>query len=88
VLEHCILQNQKKTRFTYDIDLMIIGDPDISYLNEKIAELEKRLKREINITAHSSEEYKAKKKAPTGCGKIGREALCDESYARARRSTI
>jgi uncharacterized protein with HEPN domain len=32
-----------------------------------------------NITAHSSEEYKAKKKAQTGYGKIGREALYDES---------
>ena len=74
---YCKIKNQ--TRFTYDIDLMIIGDPDISYLNEKIAELEKRLKREINITAHSSEEYKVKKKAQTGYGKIGREALYDES---------
>jgi len=76
-----------KSKIRQDL-LMIIGDPDISYLNEKIAELEKRLKREINITAHCSEEYKAKKKAQTGCGKIGREALYDESYARARRSTI
>ena len=74
---YCKIKNQ--TRFTYDIDLIIIGDPDISYLNEKITELEKRLKREINITAHFSEEYKAKKKAEMGYGKIGREALYDES---------
>ncbi|TET93536.1 hypothetical protein E3J33_01665 [Candidatus Aerophobetes bacterium] len=74
---YCKIKNQ--TRFTYDIDLIIIGDPDISYLDEKITELEKRLKREINITAHSSEEYKAKKKAQTGYGKIGRETLYDES---------
>ncbi|TKJ45639.1 hypothetical protein CEE35_03130 [Candidatus Aerophobetes bacterium Ae_b3b] len=74
---YCKIKNQ--TRFTYDIDLIIIGDPDISYLNEKITELEKRLKRERNITAHFSEEYKAKKKAQTGYGKIGREALYDES---------
>ena len=56
----------KRERPTSDIDLMIIGDPDISYLNEKIAKLEKRLKREINITVYSSEEYKAKKKAKSG----------------------
>jgi len=70
---YCKIKNQ--TRFTYDIDLIIIGDPDISYLNEKMTELEKRLEREINITAHPSQEYKAKKKAQTGYGKIGREAL-------------
>lgn len=46
-----------------DIDLMIIGNPDVSILNEKIARLEKRLKREINITIYSYEEYSAKKKA-------------------------
>ena len=34
-----------------DIDLMIIGDPDTSYLNEKIVEVEKRLKREISFSA-------------------------------------
>ncbi|GAH67946.1 unnamed protein product, partial [marine sediment metagenome] len=36
-----------KSKIRQDL-LMIIGDPDISYLNEKITELEKRLKREIN----------------------------------------
>ncbi len=49
-----------------DIDLMIIGDPDTSYLNEKIAETEKKLKREINPTIYSLEEYTAKKKAKSG----------------------
>ena len=49
-----------------DIDLMIIGNPDISSLNEKIAKLEKKLKREINTTLYSSEEYKSKKKAKSG----------------------
>ena len=42
---------------------MVIGDPDFSSLNEKIALLEKRLRREINLTVYSSEEYKAKKMA-------------------------
>jgi hypothetical protein len=45
---------------------MIIGNPDTSLLNEKIAELEKRLKREINPTIYSLEEYRSKKKAKSG----------------------
>jgi predicted nucleotidyltransferase len=49
-----------------DIDLMIIGDPDTSRLNEKIIELENILKREINQTNYSLKEYKAKKKAKSG----------------------
>lgn len=49
-----------------DIDIMIIGNPDISDLNEKIARLEKKSKREINITIYSLEEYKAKKKSKSG----------------------
>lgn len=46
---------------TSDIDLMVIGNPNISILNEKIAGLEKRLKREINTTIYSWKEYKDKK---------------------------
>jgi len=49
-----------------DIDLMIIGNPEISYLNESIAESEKRLRREINITVYSWEEYKVKKEVKSG----------------------
>jgi hypothetical protein len=45
---------------------MIIGNPDTSLLNEKIAELEKRLRREINPTIYSMKEYLAKKKAKSG----------------------
>ncbi len=45
---------------------MIIGDPDISILNEKIASLEKKLKRELNTTIYSWEEYKVKKKDKAG----------------------
>lgn len=56
----------KREKAASDIDLMIIGDPDISLLNEKIAELERRLKREINPTIYSLKEYKAKKKAKSG----------------------
>lgn len=56
----------KRERATSDIDLMIIGDPNTSRLNEKIRELEKRLKREINPTIYSWEEYKAKKGAESG----------------------
>ncbi len=43
----------KKEKGSSDIDLMIIiGNPDTSLLNEKIAELKKRLKREINPTIY------------------------------------
>ena len=56
----------KREKSASDIDLMIIGDPDTSYLNEKIVEVEKRLKREINPTLYSLKEYKAKKRAKSG----------------------
>jgi len=52
----------RRERVTSDIDLMIIGNPEVSLLNEKIAQLEKKLKREINITIYSLKEYKTKKK--------------------------
>jgi len=56
----------KLQKATSDIDLMVIGNPDISNLNEKIAILEKRLKRDINITIYSWEEYKPKKESHSG----------------------
>jgi predicted nucleotidyltransferase len=56
----------RKEKGSSDIDLMIIGNPDTSLLNEKIAELEKRLKREINPTIYSFEEYQGKKKVKSG----------------------
>lgn len=57
---------KRKEKDSSDIDLMIIGNPDTSRLNEKIAELEKRLKREINPTIYSLEEYRSKKKTKSG----------------------
>jgi predicted nucleotidyltransferase len=56
----------KKEKGSSDIDLMIIGTPDNSLLNERIAELENTLKREINPTIYSMKEYLAKKKAKSG----------------------
>lgn len=55
-----------KESATSDIDLMIIGNPDTSNLNEKISQLEKRLKREINPTVYSTREYRARKKDKSG----------------------
>lgn len=55
-----------KENITSDIDLMIIGNPDTSNLNEKIANLEKILRREINPTIYSFKQYRAKKKAKSG----------------------
>jgi len=51
---------------TSDIDLMIIGNPNVSILNEKIARLEKKLKREINTVVYSLKEYKARKRDKKG----------------------
>lgn len=56
----------KKEKAMSDIDIMIIGNPNTSNLNEKIMILEKLLKREINPTIYSSKEYKDKKKAKSG----------------------
>jgi len=56
----------KRQKSASDIDIMIIGNPEISNLNEKIARLEKKLKREINTTIYSWEEYRAKKKDKAG----------------------
>ena len=56
----------RKEKGSSDIDLMIVGNPDTSLLNEKIAALEKRLKREINPTLYPLEEYRRKKKAKSG----------------------
>ena len=56
----------RREKAASDIDLMIIGEPNTSLLNEKIIELEKGLKREINQTIYSLKEYKAKKKAKSG----------------------
>ncbi|HUT65313.1 MAG TPA: nucleotidyltransferase domain-containing protein, partial [Spirochaetota bacterium] len=55
--------NEKSTS---DVDLMLIGDPEISFLNEKIAQLEKILQREINISVYSSEEYMRRKRENSG----------------------
>lgn len=56
----------KKEKAASDIDLMVIGDQDTSILNEKFAGLERRLRREINLTIYSPHEYKTKKRAKRG----------------------
>jgi len=56
----------QKERPSSDIDLMIIGNPETSILNEKVAELERRLKREINATIYSLQEYREKKRRKNG----------------------
>ena len=52
----------KKESKKSDIDLMIIGEPDITKLNYIISLLENKLKREINPVVYSFEEYQLKKK--------------------------
>ena len=45
-----------------DIDLMIIGKPDLTELNEVISGLEDKLNREINYMCFDREEYEERKK--------------------------
>ncbi len=56
----------QKEQENSDIDLMIIGNPDSSLVNERLALLERKLKREIHPTFYSPAEYKAKKKSGSG----------------------
>lgn len=49
-----------------DIDVMIIGRPDMKLLNDKIRDLEHKLRRDINILVYTRREYQAKKKAQSG----------------------
>jgi len=51
---------------TSDIDVMIIGEPETSSLNEGIAELEKKVNREVNTTVYSWREYRQKKELGSG----------------------
>lgn len=56
-------QNEKETS---DIDVLIIGKPNMSLLNEKVLNLEQKLKREINISVYTPSEYQARKKTEGG----------------------
>jgi predicted nucleotidyltransferase len=55
-----------REKMASDIDLMIIGQPNTSLLNDKIAELERKLRREINPTIYSLQEYRARKRVGSG----------------------
>lgn len=55
-----------KQKAISDIDLMIIGNPDNSILNDKITALERKLKREISVSLYSPREYKKRKKDKSG----------------------
>jgi len=55
-----------REKMTSDIDLMIIGQPNTSLLNDKIAKLERKLRREIYPTIYSLQEYRAKKRVGSG----------------------
>ncbi len=51
---------------TSDIDLMVIGHPDISALHRAIQKLEAKLGREISHTVYSSDEYDSRKRDKSG----------------------
>ena len=46
-----------------DVDIMIIGKPDLTELNEVISNLEEKLNREINYMCFDQEEFKERRKA-------------------------
>jgi predicted nucleotidyltransferase len=46
-----------------DVDIMIIGKPDLTELNEVISDLEEKLNREINYMCFDQEEFKERRKA-------------------------
>ncbi len=56
----------QREKSTSDIDLMIIGDPDVSRLNVKLSEFEEKLRREISPTVYSLKEYRNPKRAKSG----------------------
>jgi predicted nucleotidyltransferase len=51
---------------TSDVDLMVIGNPDMSALNKTIQILEAKLSREINHTVYSPDEYRSRKRDKSG----------------------
>ena len=46
-----------------DVDVMVIGKPDLTELNEVISNLEEKLNREINYMCFDQEEFKKRRKA-------------------------
>ena len=46
-----------------DVDIMVIGKPDLTELNEVICNLEEKLNREINYMCFDQEEFKERRKA-------------------------
>ncbi len=46
-----------------DVDIMIIGKPDLTEINEVISNLEEKLNREINYMCFDQEEFKERRKA-------------------------
>lgn len=46
-----------------DVDIMVIGKPDLTDLNEVISDLEEKLNREINYMCFDQEEFKERRKA-------------------------
>ncbi len=46
-----------------DVDIMVIGKPDLTELNEVISNLEEKLNREINYMCFDQEEFKERRKA-------------------------
>lgn len=45
-----------------DVDVMIVGNPDMGTLNDAISELEQRLDREINYTVFDKPEFEQRRK--------------------------
>jgi len=52
----------RQSKASGDIDIMIIGDPDLSLLFTEIARVEKKLDRDMNVTVYTPDEFRSKKK--------------------------
>ena len=52
-----------KESVSSDVDIMVIGKPDLNELNEVISDLEDKLNREINYMCFDQEEFKERRKA-------------------------
>jgi len=57
---------QHREKPTSDIDLMVIGNPDISAVHRVVQRLEAELGREISHTVYSLDEYEARKRERSG----------------------
>lgn len=60
ILTHNYIDNKYETPL--DIDLLVVGNPDVQLLSNQILAIEKDLKRQIRFTVMNNEDYEFRKK--------------------------